>query len=190
MLLDQGFPSPPGFKPADLDRTIEYVPLVKFAPELSKVSTPDWMVILAASKGGFDAFVVDDQELRDNDDCLVALAYTKVSLVTWSRGIDDPVTAWAQLVAYMPKIRQGISEIGPSIFVLPAVRLTRESHILKPAEEVRKRAKVVWHNLRGTSQCRCSEHARGTQPSQADGSCGPVTFRPRLLVSSPSRSPG
>jgi hypothetical protein len=142
MLLDQGFPAPPGFKPADLDRNIEYVPLVKFAPELSKVSTPDWMVILAASKGGFDAFVVDDQELRDNDDCLVALAYTKVSLVTWSRGIDDPVTAWAQLVAYMPKIRQGISEIGPSIFVLPAVRLTRESHILKPAAEVRKRAKL------------------------------------------------
>jgi hypothetical protein len=142
VLLDQGFPSPPGFRPSDLDATIEYVSLVKFAPELSRVSTPDWMVILAAAKGGFDALAVDDQELRDNENCLVALSCTKVSLIAWTSGI-DPVTGWAQLVAYMPKIRQKMNELGPSIFLLPSVRIVRESNVLTATNEVRKRAKSV-----------------------------------------------
>ena len=103
VLLDQGFPNPPGFKPAALDATVEYIPLVQFAPELAKVSTPDWMVILAAARGGFDALAVDDQELKDNELCLIALCYAPISLIAWTRGI-DAVTGWAQLVAYAPKI--------------------------------------------------------------------------------------
>ena len=140
VLLDQGFPSPPGFKPADLDATIEYVPLIKFAPELSKVSTPDWMVILAAEKGGFDALAVDDQELKDNELCLVALSFTAVSLVAWTQGI-DAVTGWAQLVAYMPKVAQRIGEVGPRIFLLPTVRIARGTGYINATDEVRRKAK-------------------------------------------------
>jgi hypothetical protein len=140
VLLDQGFPAPPGFKPTDLDATVEYIPLVRHAPELAKVSTPDWMVILAAAKGGFDALAVDDQELKENELCLVALSYTAVSLIAWTQGI-DAVTGWAQLVAYAPKIAQRIAELGPNIFLLPTVRIARGTNYYQAATEVRRKAK-------------------------------------------------
>jgi len=44
LLLDQGFPKPPGFNLAFVDRTVEAVHLSDFAPELSINSTPDWMI--------------------------------------------------------------------------------------------------------------------------------------------------
>lgn len=140
ILLDQGFPVPPGFNPTDLDAAMDYQSLNTFDPRLSKHSTPDWMVILSAALGNFDAFVVDDQNLRDDDDSLIALALTDLSLITWTVGVDDAVTAWSQLVAYMPKIREKLSEVGPSIFVLPAIRLTKGDHVLKASDLVHKRA--------------------------------------------------
>jgi hypothetical protein len=140
VLLDQGFPVPPGFDPTDLDRMIEYTALYDFDRRLAQISTPDWMVILAAAKGGFNAFVVDDQNIRSEVLDLVALSSTELSLVTWSVGIDDQVTAWAQLLAYMPKIHEKVLELGPSIFILPAARLTRGDHIVKASEVAAKQA--------------------------------------------------
>lgn len=142
VLLDQGFPAPPGFSPTSLDATVEYVPLVTFAPELAKVSTPDWMVILAAARGGFDALAVDDQELKENELCLIALTYTSVSLIAWTRGI-DAVTGWAQLVAYAPKIAKRVVEAGPNIFLLPTVKLAKGSNYFKAEAQARQKAKAA-----------------------------------------------
>src|SRR6266571_7728699 len=142
VLLDQGFPNPPGFKPAALDATVEYIPLVQFAPELAKVSTPDWMVILAAARGGFDALAVDDQELKDNELCLIALCYAPISLIAWTRGI-DAVTGWAQLVAYAPKIAKRMAEAGPNIFLLPTVSLAKNNNYFKAEAQARKKAKAA-----------------------------------------------
>lgn len=41
LLLDEGFPSPPGFRPETVDATVEVVALRHFAPALTGASTPD-----------------------------------------------------------------------------------------------------------------------------------------------------
>jgi hypothetical protein len=142
VLLDQGFPDPPGFQPTDIDATVEYVPLIRFAPELAKESTPDWMVILAAADRGFDALAVDDQELKENELCLVALSYVSVSLIAWTRGI-DAITGWAQLVAYAPKIARRVAEAGPNIFLLPTVQLAKGTNYFKAVARARQKAKEL-----------------------------------------------
>jgi hypothetical protein len=148
VLLDQGFPVPPGFEPTDLDRKVEYTSLFEYDRRLAKVSTPDWMVILAAAHGGFNAFVANDRNLRSEVLNLVALACTELSLVTWAVGIEDQVTAWAQLVVYMPKIHQRVIDEGPRIFLLPNVRLTRGDHIQSAVDEAHRQARGAGRSYR------------------------------------------
>ncbi len=121
-LLDQGFPRDP-IRTERLDRHVEYVHLHAFAPELSDVSTPDWMLYIAAAVGGFDGLVTGDKSQLQQDDELIALTLTNVTLVTWRDGDEDPVTRWAQLLAYMPQILRRMEPRKGIVVSIPNPRL-------------------------------------------------------------------
>ena len=93
----------------------------------SKTSTPDWMLYLAADAAGFDGMVTRDRSQLSQEQELVALSCTKITLVTWRQRIEDPVVEWGQLLAYSPQIVRAIDERGPTVILLPAPRLSREN---------------------------------------------------------------
>jgi hypothetical protein len=127
LLLDEGFPSPPGFRPETVDATVEVVALRSFDPTLTGSRTPDWYLYLRADEAGFDALVTRDWHQSEQIEGLWALSRTDLSVVTWRRPIQDPVREWGQLLAYLPEIRRMISENGPSIVFLPSPRLDRKN---------------------------------------------------------------
>lgn len=134
LLLDEGFPSPPGFRPESVDATVEVVALRQFNPSLTGSSIPDWYLYLRADEAGFDALVTHDWHQSEQMEELWTLSRTNLSVVTWRRSIGDPIREWGQLLAYLPEIRRMISEHGPSIVFLPSPRLDRNS--IKKASEM------------------------------------------------------
>lgn len=127
LLLDEGFPSPPGFRPESIDATVEVVSLRQFDAALAGSQTPDWYLYLRAQRAGFDALVTRDWHQSEQIEELWALSRTNLSVITWRRPIEDPVREWGQLLAYLPEIRRMIIENGPSIVFLPSPRLDRNS---------------------------------------------------------------
>jgi hypothetical protein len=127
LLLDEGFPSPPGFRPETIDATVEVVALRHFDQDLAGSSTPDWYVYLRAQEAGFDALVTRDWHQSEQIEELWTLCRTDLSVVTWRRPIEDPVREWGQLLAYLPEIRRMIAENGSSIVFLPSPRLDRKN---------------------------------------------------------------
>jgi hypothetical protein len=121
-LLDQGFPKPM-LKVDALDRKVGYIHLRDFDTRLSRSSTPDWMVVLAAEAGGFAGIVTRDRSQLNEPETMIALERTRLSVVTWSKGIEDPVREWGMLLAYMPQVTKRIESEGPHIFTLPNPRL-------------------------------------------------------------------
>jgi hypothetical protein len=127
LLLDEGFPSPPGFRPESVDATVEVVALRQFDGSLVGSSTPDWYIYLRAQEAGFDALVTRDWHQSEQIEELWALSRTELSVVTWRRPIEDSVREWGQLLAYLPEVRRMITENGPSIVFLPSPRLDRKN---------------------------------------------------------------
>ena len=127
LLLDEGFPSPPGFRPESVDATVEVVALREFDPTLTGASTPDWYLYLRAHEAQFDVLVTRDWHQSEQPEELWALTRTTLSVVTWRRSIEDPIREWGQLLAYLPEIRRMIDTHGPSIVFLPSPRLDIKS---------------------------------------------------------------
>jgi hypothetical protein len=127
LLLDEGFPSPPGFRPDMVDATVEVTALREFDRSLTGASTPDWYLYLRADEAGFDALVTRDWRQSEQPEELWTLSRTALSIVTGRRSIEDPVREWGQLLAYLPEIRRMLDENGPSIVFLPSPRLDRKS---------------------------------------------------------------
>jgi hypothetical protein len=121
-LLDQNFPKPV-FDIGSLDAHVEYVHLHDFDPRLARVTTPDWMIYLIAEQAAFTGVVTRDRSQLDQDEELVVLSRNRVSIVTWRRSIEDAVTEWGQLLAYMPLVTRLIEQEGPRIILLPEPRL-------------------------------------------------------------------
>lgn len=129
LLLDQGFPKPPGFTVRMLDHSVSVVHLSEFAPALTQQSTPDWYVYCKAAEAGFDALVVRDRSQLDQLTEMYVLSRLKsLSVVTWRKVIDDPVREWGQLLAYLPQIKTSCREKGGRVIVLPAPTLTSRSY--------------------------------------------------------------
>lgn len=136
-LLDQGFPKPPaGFE--QLDASVEYVHFSDAAPDLARTSTPDWMVYLFAEAQHFDGLVTGDISQVTQDTELVALAHTRLCVVTW-RGAHNvsPVTKWGQILAYTPQVlrqlgqaRDGVVVTLPSP-VLPTTNVSRAVNLAR-----------------------------------------------------------
>jgi hypothetical protein len=125
-LLDQNFPKPV-FDVHSLDARVEYVHLHDFDARLAKDTTPDWMIYLIAAAAGFTGVVTRDRSQLEQDEELVALTCTKLSVVTWRRSVEDAVTEWGQLLAYMPLVIRSIAQKGPRVFLLPEPRLDASS---------------------------------------------------------------
>lgn len=124
LLLDQGFPKPTAFAVSELDRTVSVRHLSDFAPELAEQSTPDWYVYCAAAEAGFDALVVRDRSQLDQLAEMYVLSRLKaLTVVTWRKGIEDPVREWGQLLAYLPQVKQRCREAGGRAIQLPAPTL-------------------------------------------------------------------
>lgn len=136
VLLDENFPDPPGFEPSDLDAHFHVVSLHAHAPELAGNRTPDWLLYLEAQRAGFDALVTRDWRQSAQAEELWVATRTEVSVITWRRPQDDPVVEWGQLLAYMPQLRRLRSDLGPSIFLLPAPTLTPEHHVRKASDRL------------------------------------------------------
>lgn len=139
LLLDEGFPSPPGFDAAMIDASVEVTTLLAFDHGLVGVQTPDWYLYLRAHEAGFDALVTRDWHQSEQPEELWALTRTSLSIVTWRRSIEDPVREWGQLFAYMPELRRMLAEHGPSVVFLPSPRLDTSS-IRKASAELGKLA--------------------------------------------------
>lgn len=142
-LLDQGFPNP-RLPVGQLQTNVEYVHLSAHAPELSKKSAPDWMLYLVAEAGGFDGVIAKDFRQVEQPEELIALTRVRLRVITWKAGIDDPVTAWALIVAYMPEIRKAIHSHSHRIFLLPVPRLIREENIVKASARARELSGKDW----------------------------------------------
>lgn len=134
LLLDEGFPSPPGFSPETVDVSVQVVALRDFDRDLTGARTPDWYLYLRADEAGFDALVTRDWRQSEQPEELWTLTRTRLSIVTWRRHIEDPIREWGQLLAYLPEVRRMISESGPSVVLLPSPRLGRDS--LKKASDL------------------------------------------------------
>jgi len=87
LLLDEGFPSPPGFRPETVDARVEVVALREFDQHLTGSSTPDWYLYLRANEAGFDALVTRDWHQSEQIEELWALSRTALSVVTWQTTI-------------------------------------------------------------------------------------------------------
>lgn len=124
-LLDQNFPKP-RFDADQLDATVEYVHLHDHNPLFSRASTPDWLLHLDAEHNGFEGVVTTDPSQLDQDEEAVALTATRLSLVTWTSRINDPVVLWGSLIAFMPEVLRRIDRHGPSLIRLPPPRIAAD----------------------------------------------------------------
>lgn len=128
LLLDQGFPKPTAFAVEQLDQTAHVVHFSDFAPHLSQNSTPDWYLYCIAAEARFDALVVRDRsQLEQLAEMYVLSRLKELTIVTWQKGIDDPVREWGQLLAYLPHVRQRCREAGGRVIQLPSPSLTKKS---------------------------------------------------------------
>lgn len=124
LLLDQGFPKPTSYAISELDHTVTVMHLSDFDDALSQVSTPDWYVYCAAAEGGFDALVVRDRsQLEQLEEMYILSLLPDLTVITWRKGLDDPVREWGQLLAYLPLIKQRCREKGGRVILLPAPSL-------------------------------------------------------------------
>lgn len=129
LLLDQGFPKPPGFALPSIDQTVDVVHLSNFDRTLSENSTPDWVVYCHAAAAGFDALVTRDQaQTRQSVEMYVLSRLEAFTVITWKKAIEDPVREWGQLLAYLPEVKKRLlRENRPDVVLLPAPTLTQEN---------------------------------------------------------------
>ena len=126
LLLDHNFQAAQ-FDVHTLDRTVRYEQLVDWRPDFAERSTPDWVIHLQAYVDGFDGIVTSDWHQLEQAEEVIALEQTRLSVITWRKGMNDPIQQWGSLLLYMPMIRQRIEQDGPSIIRLPVPQLQPDS---------------------------------------------------------------
>ncbi len=168
LLLDEGFPSPPGFEISDVDDSVRVVALRQFDPGLAGTRTPGWYLYLRAEQAGFDALVTHDSDQLTQAEELWVISNTKLSLITWRKPIPDPIREWGQLLAFLPEIRRLIKQHGPSLVLLPTPRLSNRN--LKKASDnlgiVAKEQAVSHHQLRTEARQVVAEELKRRGESQ------------------------
>lgn len=141
LLLDQGFPKPPGFAVQHVDNTIEVVHLSDFDATLARHHTPDWMVYCVAAEAGFNAIVARDRaQLDELVEMYVLSRLDGFAVITWRRGIDDPIREWGQLLAYLPEIKKHLGPGPGRAIILPAPTLSAQS-LHRPAKTIGMQAR-------------------------------------------------
>ena len=97
------------------------------------------MIYLIAEQASFTGVVTRDRSQLDQDEELVVLSRSRLSVVTWRRGVEDAIAEWGQLLAYMPQVIRAVEVHGPRIILLPEPRLGPDNLEVADAS-ARKRA--------------------------------------------------
>lgn len=139
LLLDQNFPKPPGFELEDVDETVEVVHVHDHDPSLVVSGVPDWLIYLRAAEDGFDSVVTRDWHQIDEPEALWVLGNLRLVVVSWKRPLNDPVTEWGHLLAYMPQIKVRVERHRPRIILLPRPQLGTDNEV-NPREALGKYA--------------------------------------------------
>ena len=137
LLLDQGFPKPPGFAVNAVDKTVKVVHLHDFDRALAEQPTPDWMLYLLAAEGGFNALVTRDKsQLEQLVEMYTLSRLQGFAVITWRRSIEDPVREWGQLLAYLPEVKKLLRSLkGGRSILLPDPTLS-ERNIYNPEDRL------------------------------------------------------
>lgn len=103
LLLDEGFPSAPGFDPSAVDATVEVVALRSFDRGLVGGEDARLVSVSASRRGRFDALVTSDWHQSEQPEELCALTRTRLSIITWKRPADDPIREWGSCSRTYPR---------------------------------------------------------------------------------------
>jgi hypothetical protein len=177
LLLDQGFPKPPGFEPTDVDRHLEWIHLWDWRQDLSERSTPDWVLYCEAAFGMFNAIVTRDFTQAEQAEEMVCLSRLRdFHVISWRQRVDDPISEWGQLLAYLPSIRRYVGEHDSRVILLPAPTLANDRNVHRPREFVGRIA-----NSRGQSVQQVRREAMGAMRDWEDAVEGePGKYTDRL----------
>lgn len=135
LLLDQGFPKPPGFEPSDVDRNLVWSHLWDWKRELSERPTPDWVLYCEAAFDGFHAIVTRDFTQAEQAEEMVALSHlSDFHVISWRQRMEDPISEWGQLLAYLPAIRRYVREHDSRVILLPVPTLANDRNVHRPHE--------------------------------------------------------
>ncbi len=141
LLLDQGFPKPPGFAIRTVDDSIDVLHLFEFDATLSQNSTPDWVLYCVAERAGFDALVTRDlSQTNQLVEMYVLSRLQTFTVITWKRPIEDPVREWGQLLAYLPEVKRRLAQADHAgVILLPAPALAAQN-LLDPNDTIGREA--------------------------------------------------
>lgn len=139
VLLDQGFPNPPGFDVANVDKNLRVEHLSRWRPDLSRRSTPDWVLYCEASMAGFHALVTRDFSQAEQGEEMVCLSRLRdFHVVSWKERMDDPIVEWGQLLAYLPEVRRFLTQGVGRVIFLPKPRLQLQRNVHDPKEFINR----------------------------------------------------
>ncbi|MEQ1701236.1 MAG: hypothetical protein ABMA25_14070 [Ilumatobacteraceae bacterium] len=128
LLLDQGFPKPPGFDPKSVYPSLDWVHLYDWRRDLSETSTPDWVLYCEAAADGFTAIVTRDFTQAEQAEEMVALSHLRdFHVIAWRERMDDPIAEWGQLLAYLPKLSKYIAQQDSKVILLPVPTLSTKN---------------------------------------------------------------
>lgn len=137
LLLDQGFPKPPGFDPSSVDRNLEWTHLYDWRRDLSERSTPDWALYCEAAFAGFHALVTRDFTQAEQAEEMVVLSrLTDFHVIAWRQRMEDPISEWGQLLAYLPAIRRHFGEHDSRVILLPVPTLASDRNVHRPQDYI------------------------------------------------------
>lgn len=134
LLLDQNFPKPPGFDVHDVDNTVQVEHLADFDVALTRSKTPDWFIYAKAALAGFDGLVTRDKSQLEQTEEVWVLTKLPLLVVTFWKSIEDPISEWGQLLAYLPLLQKESVGSSSVIVRLPRPTISQKNRI--PATEL------------------------------------------------------
>jgi len=109
---------------------------------LSERSTPDWALYCEAAFGGFNAIVTRDFTQAEQAEEMVCLSYLRdFHVISWRQRMEDPISEWGQLLAYLPAIRRFIGQHDSRVIFLPVPTLATDRNVRPPKEFIGRIAK-------------------------------------------------
>jgi hypothetical protein len=71
----------------------------------------------------------------------------RLTVVTWRKGIEDPIREWGQLLAYLPQVKRRCLEAGGRVILLPAPSLGSDA-FFDPKDKVGSEARTRGASVR------------------------------------------
>jgi hypothetical protein len=82
---------------------------------------------------------------------MVALSrLTDFHVIAWRQRMDDPVSEWGQLLAYLPAIRRHIGEHESRVILLPVPTLVNDRNVHRPRTYIASIARSRGHAVAQT----------------------------------------